>query len=87
MGRAQLADAAAIALVLLCVASSIGLASALPVDLTNDNFDERVRERPADSWVLVDFFASWWVYEAATHQNLKPRHPRAPRPCLRAQNA
>ena len=35
------------------------LAVAAPVDLTNTSFDDAVRQRPEDSWMVFELFASW----------------------------
>lgn len=59
MGHLRPANVAAVAALLMCVLSCIGSESALPADLTNDDFDARMQERPKDSWVLMEFFASW----------------------------
>ena len=34
-------------------------AVAAPVDLTNKNFDDNVRQRSEDSWMVFELFASW----------------------------
>lgn len=49
--------AAALATVLLLTNASSALAA--PVDLTNVNFEDTVRQRPEDSWMVFELFASW----------------------------
>lgn len=48
-----------VATVLLLTIVSPRLVLAAPVDLTNANYDDRVRQRPEDTWMVFELFASW----------------------------
>lgn len=48
-----------LATALLLTDLSAGPVSAAPVDLTNANFDDSVRQRPEDTWMVFELFASW----------------------------